>query len=282
MPNIAADIFRQAAKLNLEDPRRSGNVLTVEPGSDMLVSGDLHGYRNGLVKLIAAADLGNNPRRRLVLQEIIHGPADAATNLDRSVELLMRAARLRVSHPRQVLMVLGNHDVAQVTGNEITKEGRGVVKAFLEGVKASFGDASDEVLGAINEFLLSMPMALRCPNKVFIAHSLPSPSRMERAGMEILGRPIGPEDLKRGGGAYEWTWGRDHTAEQLDALAGQLDVEYFILGHRHSQQGYEVISPRGLTMSTDHERGYVMKFDGDRPVDGGKLDAYLRPILTLA
>lgn len=282
VPNLAADIFRQAAKLNLEDPRRSGNVVAVESGCDLLVSGDLHGYRTGLTKLISAAGLAGNPQRRLVLQEIIHGPPDAASSQDRSLELLMRAARLKVSHPAQVLFVLGNHDVAQVTGNEITKEGRGVVKAFLAGVRFAFPDATDEMLPAINEFLLSIPLALRCPNKVFIAHSLPSPSRMAMAGMEILGRPIVPQDLRRGGGAYEWTWGRDHTADQLESLAGQLDIEYFILGHRHSQQGYEVVSPRGLTISTDHERGYVMAFGGDQPLDGGRPEAYLKAILTLA
>lgn len=282
LSNPAADIFRQAAQLNLDDPRRQGNLVQVEPGCNLLVAGDLHGFRPGLTKVVAAAALGNHPQRRLVFQEIIHGPPEGSGGHDRSIDLLLRAARLKVSHPRQVLFLLGNHDVAQVTGNEISKQGRGACKAFVAGVQFAYAEAADEVLQAINEFLRSLPMAVRCPGKTFIAHSLPSPSRMSVAGLEILSRPYADGDLRRGGGAYEWTWGRDHTSEQLEALAGPLDAEYFVLGHRHSPQGYEVISARGLTINTDHEHGYVMAFSGDAPVAADRLNEYLQPIMTLA
>jgi hypothetical protein len=232
--------------------------------------------------VISAAALEARPQRRLVLQEIIHGPPEGSGGHDRSVDLLLRSARLKLAHPQQVLFILGNHDIAQVTGNEITKDGRGVCKAFLAGVRFAFGDAADEVLQAINEFLLSMPLAVRCPNKVFVAHSLPSPSRMAVAGMDVLRRPYEPADLRRGGGVYEWTWGRDQTVDQLEALRRELDAEYFILGHRHSEQGYETISDRGLTLNTEHERGYVMVFGADEPLKADELSRYLKPLLKLA
>lgn len=282
MESGAADIFRQAAALNLSDPRRAGNVIALESGGDVMVSGDLHGYRAGMVKVISAAALEARPLRRLVLQEVIHGPPEGPGGHDRSVDLLLRSARLKLAHPQQVLFVLGNHDIAQVTGNEITKDGRGVCKAFLSGVRFAFGDSSDKVLQAINEFLLSMPLAVRCPNKVFVAHSLPSPSRMAVAGTDVLRRPYEPADLRRGGGVYEWTWGRDQTADQLEALGRELDAEYFILGHRHSEQGYETISDRGLTLNTEHERGYVMVFQADEPLKADEISRYLKPLLKLA
>jgi hypothetical protein len=105
---------------------------------------------------------------------------------------------------------------------------------------------------------------------------------MAAAGMGILDHPYTDADLRRGGGAYEWTWGREHTPEQLDAMSQALDVDYFILGHRHSKQGYEVISSRGLTINSDHEHGFVMRFAGDEPIAAEKLDQYLKPIMTLA
>lgn len=281
MGHPAADIFRQAAGLNLQDTRRGGNTIRIEPGMEMIVSGDLHGYRVGLAKLLAYAQLDQRPNRRLILQEIVHGPADAATGQDRSIELLLRAARLKVAHPLQVVFILGNHDIAQVTGNEITKDGCGTCKAFCEGVRFSYPDACQEVMAAVNEFLLSMAIAALTPGGVFIAHSLPSPNRMEASGLEILSRPTTQNDLHRGQPAYEWTWGRQQTPQQLDSLAEKLGVTYFILGHRHSDSGCEVVSPRGVALTTGHPCGQVAVFGSDEPLSGETICEHLKPVLSM-
>ena len=260
MPNPVADIFHRAAELCLHDPRRNGNIVELEEDAEILLSGDLHGHRNWLTRIIQAADLGKNPRMRLVLQELIHGPLDGPSNQDRSIDLLLRSVRLMISQPRQVLFLMGNHDLAQATGNEINKDGRSVCRDFAAGVSYAFGNDGAEVLAAVNEFLLAMPLAIRCANKVLLAHSLPSPHRMKFAGVDILSRPIAPGDLNRGGAVYEWTWGRGQTPEQLDALAQSLGVEFFILGHRHVPNGFELIPNRAVTIASDHEAGCVVCF----------------------
>jgi hypothetical protein len=280
VPSAAADIFRQAADLNASDPRREGNVVSVEADREVIVAGDLHGNQRNLDKIIRFADLGAHEQRRLVLQEIIHGPFDAE-GPDRSIGLLLRAARLKCSHPQQVLFVLGNHDIAQVTGNEITKSGRGVCKAFTQGVAYAFEDEAADVLAAVEAFLMSLPLAVRCPNGAFITHSLPHPARMEMAGTEILRRPYAPEDLRRGHPVYEWTWGRGQTAEQVEALAGELGVELFVLGHRHVESGWEQLCPRAVTVASDHAHGCVMQFTSDEPVGEGDLPRLLKPIVAL-
>jgi len=206
---------------------------------------------------------------------------DPATGHDRSAELLLRAARLKVQHPRQVLFVLGNHDVAQVTGSEIMKGGRGVCRAFAAGVNFAFGGEGPEVLSAIEKFLLSMPLAIRCPNGVLISHSLPSPSRMKLAGTEILSRPYRDEDLRRGGPVYEWTWGRNQTAEQLDELAAKLGVEFFILGHHHADSGFEMLSPRGMVVMSDHEHGCIVEFVADLALTAEMVGDCVKPIAAL-
>lgn len=281
MSHPVADIFRQAAAAFRDDPRRRGNCVQIEADAEVLVSGDLHGFRPALQKLISAASLGSHPNRRLILQEIVHGSPDATTGQDRSVELLLRAARLRLAHGPQVLMILGNHDVAQVTGNEITKDGRGACKAFDAGVTAAFGEEAPEVTQAIHEMLLALPLAAMCPNGVFVAHSVPSPNRMARAGVEILDRLCTIEDFRRGQPAYEWTWGRGQTPEQLEELAQDLGVSYFILGHAHAKGGFETLSPRGLTITTDHEHGYVVTFRANEPFGPDNLEVSLKPIMTL-
>lgn len=282
MSHPLADIFRQAARLNAEDPRRAGNTLAIETGKEVIATGDLHGHRQNLMKIIAFADLPARPDRRLVLQEIIHGDPDARTGADRSIDVLLRAARLKLAHPKQVIFLLGNHDVAQATGNEITKGGRGVCEAFAAGVRSSVepGEAG-EVLAAINEFLLSIPIAARSPGGVMMLHTLPTPQRMAQAGNDVPAGPYTPQTLARGGCVYEWTWGRNPTPEQIDELAGRLGVTYFVLAHKRIETPFEVVSPRAIIITAEHERGAVLRFSSDEPLDEQTVQGHLRPIAAL-
>ena len=256
----AADIFRQAASLNRNDPRRCENVIELETDRQIIVAGDIHGYREGLARIISYATSLPPGQWRLVLQELIHGPADPRNGHDRSIELLLRAARLKVSYPAEAIIIMGNHDIAQVTGNEITKEGCGVCKAFVAGVEFTFGADSGDVIEALYDFLLSAPLAVRCPNGVWITHSLPSTRRMEATGTEILSRPICDKDLRRGGAVYEWTWGRRHSPKSIDTLAEKLGVEFFILGHQPAATGCCELATRGIILASDHKQGCIVHF----------------------
>ena len=279
--NPAVEIFRQAASLNSYDARRKGNVVELGDGADVIVVGDLHGNRKALAAAIAYADLGNHSRRCLVLQELVHGGLDSAGN-DRSSELLLRAARLKINFPEQVLFLLANHDIAQITGNEITKDGRGVCKSFSDGIAYAFGaEEAAEIEQAIVDFFLSQPLAIRCPNGVWIAHSLPSPSRMAMAGYEILDRAYGEQDLHRGKPLYEWTWGRGQTPEQLAEIAQRLDVHYFVLGHKHSPDGYSTLDIRAITLASDHDKGCLIHFSVDEPLAVDNVLGHIKSISAL-
>ncbi len=277
----AAEIIHQAAQLNRTDPARRGSTIHLEGELEIIVVGDIHGNRSSLWKVLSTADLEHNPQRRLILQEIIHGPPDPRTGCDRSVEVLLRAAREKVQHPQQVIFILGNHDVAQVTGNEVFKDGCGACKSFCEGVNYCFKDDAPEVLEAINEFCLSLPLVVRCPNKVLISHTLPSPDRMEIAGVDILDREYTDEDLRRGGAVYEWTWGRDPSEEQIEALGRELGVEFFVLAHRAVPQGYEILTPRAVTLGSDDNRGCVLRFNTDTVLTGENILEHITPIIAL-
>ena len=280
MASAIADIFLQAARRNLSDNRRRGNVVMLEGPCEVIVSGDVHGHRKNLAKILAYAAVENNPSCRLVLQEILHGPPDSSSGHDCSVELLLQVARLKVSHPKNVVFLLGNHDVAQITGNEITKDGRRVCEAFVEGVNNAFGGDGPEVMEAVLEFLLSMPIAACCPNGVFLSHSLPSPRRWSQACGEILRRRTRPEDLIRGGAAYEWTWGRNHTPEYIDELAGLLNADLFVLGHYHIDGSYKVLSPRAITLASYHAHGSVIEFYADSVMTIEDAQACIKPIVA--
>ncbi|MDP7636991.1 MAG: metallophosphoesterase [Phycisphaerae bacterium] len=283
MSHVVADIFRQGTRLNIEDPRRQGNVIVLGPGCELLVSGDIHGNRRGLNNIITHGTLKAHSQRHLVLQEIEHGPIDSDTGHDRSIELLMRAVRLKIVHPSQVLFIMGNHSVAQISGSEISKGGYGACKAFADGVHFVFGENGPEVLEAVEQFMRSLPLAVRCPGGVLISHSLPSPHRMDKTSTGILSQttPVRDEDLRRGGSVYEWTWGRKHTAEHLDALAAKLGVGFFLLGHQHTDAGYTIVSQRAAVIVSDHSHGYVVQFPGDQSLSGDTVEQHLKPLTAL-
>jgi hypothetical protein len=283
MGSPVAEVFRKAAEVLRADPRRSGHVLSLGGAEEFLVSGDLHGNRANLARIVSHASLASHPGRVLVLQEIAHGPDDRRTGHDRSVEVLLRAVRLMLERPEQVLFVLGNHDVAQVTGNEITKQGRGSCEAFEKGVREGFGDDAEEILQAVDEYLLAIPLAIRCGQGVWISHSLPAPSRTALAGTDVFDwtGPYPPESLRRGGPVYEWTWGRAHTPEQIDALAERLGVEFFLLGHQHVEAGFEVVSPRAMVVASDHNRGCLCRFGADETLTGETAPDHVLQIQSL-
>ncbi len=281
MPSPLADIFRRAAELNRDDPRREGNTVALAEGREVLAVGDIHGHRANLTKVIAHADLPNHPQRRLILQEIVHAPPDARTGHDRSVDVLLRAARLKTAHPEGVLFLLANHDIAQVTGNEITKGGRRVCQGFAEGVAFACGDAADEVLEAIKEFLLSAPIAVRTPGGVVLCHTLPTPRRMDQAGRAIPAGPYDEQALHRGGAVYEWTWGRKQTPEQVRELADALDASFLVLGHKRIDAGHEFLGDRAVILTAEHDRGELLSFTSDEPLTVERAGEALRPLASL-
>jgi hypothetical protein len=281
MPNPVADMFRKAAEVLATDGRRRGNVLELPAPCEVVISGDLHGNRAALDKIIRYARPGTPDSPVLILQELIHGPPDPRSGKDRSIELLVRAARLVVENPRQVLFLMGNHDLAQATGSDIMKSGGSVRKDFDEGVRYCFAEAAPEVLQAAHELFLAMPLAVRCPGGLWVSHSLPAPARMAPGIFDVLNRPYQEVDLRRGGGVYEWTWGRGQTPEQVESLAAELKVEYFVLGHRHSENGFEVVSPRCVTITSDGPAGCVVRLNCNQTLTGDTLPQYIKMIAAI-
>ncbi len=280
MSHPSADIFRAAAACNADEKHRIGNVVEFAPGEHLIVCGDIHGHRNNLAKTIAYADLAGSPQSMLLLQEIIHGGPDDGGRGDRSFELLLRVARLKCRFTEQVHFLMANHDLAQLTDNEITKNDQGSCKAFDIGLRNAFGDAADEVADAIDEFIRSQPLAGRCPNGVFVSHSLPSPQRAKMFDVGILRRPYQQQDFKRGHSVYELTWGRRHTEALLDDMAERLGAELFINGHQPLEGGF-LVNGRQLLVTSDHTRGAIAEFDVDQALTRDDLPRLVKRISKL-
>ncbi len=281
MANPVAQAFAETAELVRNDGPRRGNCLHFEDALEIIYVGDIHGHRQNLAKIIRHADLGFHPNRRLILQEIIHGGPVDESGADRSVDLLLRAVRLKMSYPDQTFFLMGNHDLAQFAGQEITKEGYGMCRAFERGLERSFGDDALEVREHLYELLASLPLAARCPNGVLMTHSLPSPNRMDLVDLGILDMPYQSADYARGGSLYEWLWGRRHDPQQVADLAERLGVECFLLGHQPVVNGAEFPCDRLAIITSHHAQGQIMVFGSDAQIDPTDLTRLARPIVAL-
>lgn len=280
----------EGANANRTAGCRRGSIDFVEAPGRLIASGDLHDNPAHFATLVHAAGLGAAPGvpgdepvgpgeafadesggpAHLTLHEIIHAepaPPHAAgrAGLDLSYGALARVAALKAEHPEHVHTLLANHELAQAWGSDITKRGVAVVQEFDRALDAVFAAEAGRVRDAIEAFVRSMPLALRCrcpQGDILCAHSLPGPAMMGRFDTTILSRELREADYEpRVGSAFMMVWGRGHDAEQLEDLTEAWGVNLFILGHEHAARGYELIEPNALVLSSDHHRGVYLPVD---------------------
>lgn len=273
-------ILDQGAEATLGARCRRGSQEVVKlsgqecaAGARLVLSGDLHDNPLHLVRLLHAAGMDAEPRKgaavrsHITLHELIHG--DKLLNgMDFSYRVLCRVAALKTAWPEHVHILLANHELSQVVGAGIVKDGVRVVEAFNAAVEYTFEADAERVSAAINRFIRSLPLAVRFGvegsgrGDIFCSHSLPGPEMMERFDAGVLERMLTDEDLTpRKGAAQMMVWGRGHRAEQLAAMAGAWGVELFVLGHEKAEQGYMVVPPNAVVLNSDHERGMYLKLD---------------------
>ncbi|GAB4386109.1 MAG: hypothetical protein Kow0022_14230 [Phycisphaerales bacterium] len=233
-----------------------------------------------LLELAKLTD-GSDPAH-VTLHEIIH-PDQLLGEVDFSYRALTRVAKLKADYPEHVHVLLANHELAQIVGAGIVKNGIRVVEAFNEGIEHTFGDEADDVKAAIEQFVRSMPLALRVHTPrgdILCAHSLPGAAAMGRFDTSILERDLTDEDYEpRRGSAHLMVWGRDYDAEQLEDLVERWGVVMFILGHQHVPTGIELVEPNAIVLNSDHERGMYLKIDLSDPPSPERCLWDARPIV---
>ncbi len=260
MPNADADTvvenFSIATDENKLSSLRNQQVVTLPPDCEVWMTGDMHDHRTNFSKLAAAARLGDNPHRHVVLHELIHGDHFDASGAEDSWITLHAAAELKAQHPSQVHFLLANHDLAQIHGEGIMKSGLSVCEAFYKGLKRDFPEAYHKVNISVTEFLLSLPLAIRCPNGLFFCHSLPTDEQIASFDFTVFDRELTGEDYKRRTGpVYQLIWGRNVTPAGVDTFADAVNARLIITGHQPQEMGYAVNGERHIIMASDHNQG---------------------------
>ena len=279
MPQTVIDLLNQGTEANNADKFRRGNLIRLPAGGDLIVTGDLHGHRRNFERIVAFADLANNPDRHIILQEVIHGGPEDSEGGCLSYRLLFDVVRYKASFPDRVHVIMGNHDTAFINNSEVMKEGREMNRAMRAALKREFRQSAGEVELALKQLLFSQPLAVRCDNRIWMSHSLPSDRFSEKFDPGILDRQLKINDVVRPGSAYLLTWGRKHSQGLLDKMAELLDSDIFVLGHQPQEQGWSRAGRNLIILASNHNHGCVLSIN---PAKSYTVEQLIESIVPLA
>ncbi|MFA6187050.1 MAG: metallophosphoesterase [Phycisphaerae bacterium] len=255
------DILLAGIKANEADNCRQHNLVLLPNKGEVMVSGDIHGHRRNFERVVSYANLEKNPDRHLVLQEIIHGGPEDEQGGCLSFDLLIDAVRLKLEFPDRVHFILANHDTAFITNSEVMKNGKEMNAAMRSAMRRRFGNKTKEVESAIERFLFSQPLAVKCANGIWISHSLPSDRMIEKFDFTIFDRQLKVIDVVRPNSAYLLTWGRRQSKETIRLFAEKLGVDFFVLGHQVQESGWMSDNEKLIIIDSQHNHGYLLRID---------------------
>lgn len=275
-PVVVSDLFRRAAEAMLHTRGRAGSVVDLPARGRLTMTGDLHDHGENLMRILRLARLEASDEHYVVLHEVIHG-SSRLNNADLSIRMLARIAALKCQYPAQVLVLMSNHELAQLNGEDILKGGQSSIDAFSRGMDYLYRDQSPLVVDAMNDYLRSLLLAVRTEQGIFCAHSLPAPRKLAGFDTTVIDRVPTDEDL-RGGAAYDMVWGRNHNDDLARTLAQAWGVDQFLLGHQPADMGVETEGQHITILASDHAHGVALPVDLSQRYDQEMLLAAVRPL----
>lgn len=250
-------LLRSATDANRQTGTRQANIVQLGEAvaDDVLIATDLHGQRLNFDELVRRADLGNHPRRHLIMQEVCHGgPTYPASPGCMSHLLLEDVALLKTTYPDRFHFILSNHELAELTDFPIMKANRMLNLAFRNGMEELYGERVEQVRQAYLNFLRTCPLAVRLESRIFISHS--APDQLARDGFDngLFDRPLEATDFEPRGPAFRLVWGRDFSQENADLFAEIVDAEVLIHGHEPAVDGFQVPNDKQVILDCCGQR----------------------------
>jgi hypothetical protein len=281
MHQQAIQLYRKGAEANQSDPYRQGNVIVLPEKGRVIVAGDLHGHRRHFEKIVNYADLENHPETHVIFQEIIHGGPEDNYGGCLSYRLLQDVIGYKLLYPGQVHILLGNHDTAVINEGTVMKNGRELNLAMQDAMKREYKEYFGPVHQAMVYYLLSQPLAVRTPNKIWISHSLPADPYVDTFDISIFERPYTVEDTQRPNPVYLLTWGRRQSPQALQKMAQRLDVDLFVLGHQPQDEGWAIVGDNTIILASEHSHGCLLTFELGRFYNIEMLSEGIVPLASL-
>jgi len=282
MPQTIIDLLNKGIEANNADKFRRGNLIHLPADGSLVITGDLHGHRRNFERILAFADLANNPDRHIVLQEIIHGGPEDSQGGCLSYKLLFDAVRYKLSFPDRVHIIMGNHDTAFINSSEVMKDGKEMNRAMRLALDREFRKAGAEVELATRQLLFSQPLALRCDNRIWVSHSLPGERLVDKFDPKVLDKQLKINDVVRPGSVYLLTWGRRHSQSLLDKMAKLFDVDIIILGHQPQEQGWRQAGENLIIIASNHSHGCLLSVDLTKTYNVEQLIESIVPLASIS
>lgn len=281
MPQTIIDLLDKGTKANGEDKFRRGNLIQLPAEGELIITGDLHGHHRNFERAVTFTDLAGHPDRHIIFQEIIHGGPEDSEGDDLSYKLLFEIISYKLSFPDQVHVIMGNHDTAFINNSEVMKDGKEMNRSMRGAIKREYKKEAVKILFALKRNLFSQPLAVRCENRIWLSHSLPSDRLADKFDPEIMNRELKINDIVKPGSAYLLTWGRNMSQELLDKMAKLFDVDIFILGHQPQEEGWCRAGKNLLIIASNHNHGCLLPIDLTQSYTVEQLVKALVPLASL-
>jgi len=269
-------------KANRHDQYREGNLIKLQPPGAVIMTGDLHGNERNFERLLNYAQLHKHPKRHLILHELLHSSDISSADQCHSYGLLARAAQFKAEFPDQIHILLGNHALAQVTHDEVLKNGQAMVKAVHTALQARYGDDAARMIHAMDQFILSLPLAARTENRIWLSHSLPSMRHLADWNGSIFEKELSLDDMKNDASLHALTWDRSHSDKCLAKLRQLWEVDMFVIGHQPQAVGRARPHERVIILASDHGHGCFLPFDLEQRYSPDELFGQVKALASLA
>ena len=266
-PDRLLTTLRHAAHVWKATPGRVGRIVHLTGVREVLVCGDLHGNIENFRLLLKRADLAAQPRRHLVLQEVVHGAFRYPDGGDKSHQLLDLTAALTCQFPGRVHFLLGNHELAQWQGQRIGKGDEDYNEMFRRGIEAAYGPRAGDIYTAYLDLFAAAPLIVRTANRVCVSHSLPAARHLDKFSRADWERPeLRPQDTRLGGCVHALVWDRDTSVATASTFLQMLDADLLITGHIPCDTGYTVPNERQIILDAVKTPACFCLFPTDRPL----------------
>ena len=265
-------LFEEAAEANLKDQYRKGDILILPSTGDTIISGDIHGNLENYDRLIEIADLENHPERHLIVHELIHNIYRSAMMPDNSWEILIDLAELKCQFPNNVHIVMGNHELSEVQGRAIMKNGQQIPLIFGDDSDTKkFGKKVSEIKTAVLNFMKTQLVAVRHRGGIWMSHSIPakqlhqfSLSLFDGSSQANLSTLARAHDQFKESIIEDLTWGRDFSDTNVKAFLEKVKARVIVIGHEPCDNGYAVPHPNVVVLDSKDEKGVFLYIKNDR------------------
>lgn len=233
------EVFAQATSQTISDRFRRGDVIYLPAEGDLLITGDIHGNLENFRRIQEIAKLDSFPGRHVVIHELLHNIYNEDFQGDYSYECLLEAARWKNAHPDQVHYIMGNHELCELQGKEIMKDGKPIPLVFGAGSARRFGGSGGQLRDVCKALLKSLPIGVHTQAGVWFSHSTPE-KQLRRFSLEAFSQAASPsgtaaftrmDDQAKTQMIDDLVWGRDYSISSAQEFAQKVRCQVLVVGH---------------------------------------------------